>query len=282
MRILEPQSFINRNLDVRKKHRNKTIRTVFIAVVLLLFVGPFALLEFKPSNTAKNDTLSEVSLNETSVLSLRIFSGNEFRILQDNVLYFNTKKISTSPYITGNSEVDSRIRNIAESRGYKLKVIPTVSLVLVDGFLLHNEVNKPWISLRENAAANGLNMKIVSAYRSIEEQRVLFIERLLDLGISSNEIATGTVDSEVIKLLTTTSPPGYSKHHTGYTIDLQCSGWVFENFKNSPCYAWLSANNYEQAKTFGFIPSYPADADLQGPEPEAWEYIYVGTELLYN
>jgi len=95
-------------------------------------------------------------------------------------------------------------------------------------------------------------------------------------------VAAGAADDKVNTVLITSSIPGYSKHHTGYTLDLLCGGWEFENFKNSPCQKWIIADNYKVAKENGFIPSYPDGADIQGPDPEAWEYVWVGAERLYN
>jgi len=33
-------------------------------------------------------------------------------------------------------------------------------------------------------------------------------------------------------------------------------------------------------KRFGFIPSYPENSGKQGPEPEPWEYVWVGEDVL--
>src|SRR5690606_25521512 len=38
--------------------------------------------------------------------------------------------------------------------------------------------------------------------------------------------------------------------------------------------------NYANAKRFGFIPSYPPDGGKQGPEPEPWEFVWVGVEVI--
>ena len=38
----------------------------------------------------------------------------------------------------------------------------------------------------------------------------------------------------------------------------------------------MSADNYAAAKVFGFVPSYPVGATAIGPDPEPWEFTYVG------
>ena len=147
---------------------------------------------------------------------------------------------------------------------------------------MQEPVVQAWIDLQSVAASEGLQMSIVSAFRSVDTQRSLFLSRLAAQGVSINDVANGVADEAVNEVLVTSSIPGYSKHHTGYTIDIACAGFAFESFGQSPCFAWLSENNYEQAKKYGFIPSYPEDADMQGPDPEAWEYVYVGADLLRN
>ena len=130
--------------------------------------------------------------------------------------------------------------------------------------------------------SDGHNITVISGYRSVERQRSLFLSRLAATGATIKEVAAGTADEKVNQVLITSSIPGYSKHHTGYTVDLLCAGFAFEDFKNSTCNVWISDDNYKLAKQNGFIPSYPPLADSQGPDPEAWEYVYVGTDLLYE
>jgi D-alanyl-D-alanine carboxypeptidase len=72
------------------------------------------------------------------------------------------------------------------------------------------------------------------------------------------------------------APPGYSKHHTGYVIDLALPGQDHNAFGRSAAYQWLIADNYLVLKSFGFVPSYPEEGPPQGPNPEAWEYAFVG------
>ena len=40
------------------------------------------------------------------------------------------------------------------------------------------------------------------------------------------------------------------------------------------------ADNFYNAKRFGFIPSYPDDLNAQGPNPEPWEFVWVGVDLI--
>jgi LAS superfamily LD-carboxypeptidase LdcB len=51
-------------------------------------------------------------------------------------------------------------------------------------------------------------------------------------------------------------------------------------FEQSVCFGWLSKGNYKNAKSNGWIPSYPDGAKKQGPDPESWEYVWVGKQNL--
>lgn len=59
-------------------------------------------------------------------------------------------------------------------------------------------------------------------------------------------------------------------------MDFGCNSDNLVNFKTTSCFTWISKNNYENAKRFGIIPSYPSGASNQGPNPEEWEYVWVG------
>ena len=77
--------------------------------------------------------------------------------------------------------------------------------------------------------------------------------------------------------------PGYSWHHTGYAIDLREGIFELKQFIYSESYQWLIADNYRQARTHGWIPNYPPGIQNQGPDPEPWEFVWVGdVDLLWS
>jgi LAS superfamily LD-carboxypeptidase LdcB len=292
VRIVEPNHF-NQIKPIKKKR----FKLVFLPVIALVLIASFLYLQYKTdkplavqnsqqeiTNEASQDVgaVEDNTVIDTVKDTLIVFSDNEYKIFYDNLLLPNLLKVENPPVISGNDIADARIRKIAEDRGYRLRSSPSVELKTVEGYLLQEQIASSWKSLKAEAAAKGLNMSIVSGYRSVEDQRNLFLQRLSATGVSIESVASGKSDKEVDKVLVTTSIPGYSKHHTGYTIDILCSGYAFENFKNSPCNDWMIADNYAVAKENGFIPSYPPAADAQGPNPEAWEYVWVGTDLLYE
>lgn len=282
MRIIEPQ---------RKstKHRRSKKMSLFVLAVSLIVVGTVyiyaRLPEAKPSAQQQNSDVPYQSKPESEInpatARFKTFSGNDFLKLYESIAYPNTQFLQNPPEITGDNKVDERIRTIALSRGYVLRSVPVASIkrtgeprVTTDD-LLQEKAYKAWLSLKAAAKADGIPLQFNSGYRSIEMQRELFLERLNQTGVTYGQIAAGAADRQIIEILRQAALPGYSRHHTGYTIDLVCANGA-QSFEVTTCFKWLSDNNYLNAKKHGWIPSYPEGADNQGPEPEAWEYVWVG------
>lgn len=211
----------------------------------------------------------------------REFSSEAFRQLYERTVLPNTKNIEEEVQITGNLAADSVIRTAATSRGYVRQSVPERPLLEIDGFLLQEKAVQPWQELKTAAATAGVGIELLSAFRSPNDQRTLFTSYLAELGVNPIDIAGGRANKELDTILSRVALPGYSRHHTGYTVDLKCTSDQDVTFAQSHCNTWLSANNYEQPKLYGWIPSYPPGAGLQGPEPEPWEYVWVGAEALY-
>jgi len=294
MRIIEPPRLHPaKRFRAKKKMRHSKRLTL---IVLLLAVGSYAYIVFgqkvnleKPAVPVP-EILNVKTENQTEQKpkTLKIFKGEEFKKLYSSFVYPNTQPFVTAPDITGDEQADPRIRELAEARGYKLSAIPVASIVkigepgLTDDDLIQPNALIAWQEMKAAAKMESIPLQITSAYRSPEFQRELFLERLWATGVSYASIASGKADAKVNSVLERAAIPGYSRHHTGYTIDLACNGVGLEGFKTTICYKWLSKNNYENTKKFGWVPSYPEEAAQQGPEPEAWEYIWVGKSVLYE
>lgn len=195
------------------------------------------------------------------------------------------ERISEPPEITGNQAADDHIRQLAEERGYRLQSLPTAELTDVQGVSMQHEVVSAWRQLQDAARADGIYLGLVSAYRSVENQRLIFQTQLQERGISqqeraysSSQIAAGEADEVIDDILREYSPPGYSKHHTGYVIDITdtATDRPFEEFDQTEGFRWVSENEYANIRRFGFLPSYPVGGPPQGPDPEPWEYAWVG------
>lgn len=169
------------------------------------------------------------------------------------------------PEITGDATIDDAIRSRAEERGYRPRLEEPVGLVTVDGVLLEPGAAAAWVDLKRAAAAAGHHLSLIAGYRSPATQRSLFLSRFRGASLSG-------IDST----LRWTAPPGYSKHHSGRAIDITVRGIRAGRFGSTAAHDWLSDNGGRNARIHGFVASYPAGGPSQGPEPEPWEWVFVG------
>jgi LAS superfamily LD-carboxypeptidase LdcB len=218
----------------------------------------------------------------------KIFDASSFVDLFDKN---NIASGSQEFLITGNSAGDKRILELGKKRGYKLRpVIQENKLVKIDSQLLDPKIKDDFEKLKVAASQDGIQINIASGFRSLNQQKDLFLGRLsakilADSGspLLPEDLAAGRYDSSIEKILSSSSIPGYSKHHTGLTIDInQNDSSDLTTFGQTEAYKWISANNYFNAKKHGFIPSYPEGSKNVGPDPEPWEYVWVGVDALRN
>jgi len=101
-----------------------------------------------------------------------------------------------------------------------------------------------WAGMVDAAAGDGIQLLIVSGYRSFEYQA----------GLIRNKIESGQSVSDILRV---NAAPGYSEHHTGRAVDIASPGSrpLTEEFEGSAAFRWLMAN----ATGFGFSMTYPSD-----------------------
>ncbi len=114
--------------------------------------------------------------------------------------------------------------------------------------------------LLKAAARDDIDLKIVSAYRSFDEQVDLKGQFTQVYGEGAN---------------TFSADQGYSEHQLGTTVDLTIEevGGAYNSFADTEAYTWLQKNAYK----YGFILSYPEENGFYIYEP--WHWRFVGTEL---
>ena len=115
-----------------------------------------------------------------------------------------------------------------------------------------------WQRMQEAAAGAGIEIQVVSAFRSVDYQEGI-LRRKLEHGQSIEEI------------LSASAAPGYSEHHTGRALDLTTPGYAAleEEFEQSDAFRWLC----ESAADFGFRLSYPRD-NPHGVVYEPWHWAW--------
>ncbi len=212
---------------------------------------------------------------EETQFNFKQLSGPDFQNIFESMKYPKVEMLNSHTNITDNPVVDNRIRMLGENRGYKKRpsAIDGV-MVWTDGQRLQSEASQAWIQFRDQARKEGFNIVMTSGFRSPQEQRNMFVNSMAP-EYATKDFLDGKVDPELQRIMNIVSPPGYSRHHTGYTIDIAC---LDEStiFRQTSCYRWASANNFANVRQFGWIPSYPVGVNNQGPLPEEWEFVWVG------
>ncbi|MHA7281446.1 M15 family metallopeptidase [Arthrobacter sp. TMS2-4] len=116
------------------------------------------------------------------------------------------------------------------------------------------------------AAADGVNLTMVSGYRSFADQEATYAYWVGQYG--------GPAGADTVS-----ARPGYSEHQTGLAFDLaQADGacTLVRCFQDTPAGQWAAAN----AAEFGFILRYPLGFhEITGFSAESWHYRYVGTDV---
>ena len=117
-----------------------------------------------------------------------------------------------------------------------------------------------WARMVAAAVADGVELQLVSAFRSVERQAELIAAKV-------------EAGRELDEVLTANAPPGHSEHHTGCAVDVTTPGCAVleEVFEHTDAFRWLSAN----AHRFGFALSYPRD-NPEGYVYEPWHWSYRG------
>ncbi|MEP6939706.1 MAG: M15 family metallopeptidase [Rudaea sp.] len=117
---------------------------------------------------------------------------------------------------------------------------------------------RAWLRMRDAAAADAIQLQVVSAFRSVEYQ----------LGILKRKCERGQSIAEILRV---SAAPGYSEHHSGRALDLTTPGFAAleEDFERSPAFAWLRVH----ARRFGFRMSYPRE-NPHGIAYEPWHWCW--------
>ncbi len=278
VRIIEPQQLHRKS--IKKKRRPYGSILILVVIIGTLGYGLATLIAPKKinSNFENQKPVVNSAAEQPKKNTFRIFTNDQFVALYSSFAYPNSQDITTPPRITGNSNADSRIRQLAVARGYKLRSVPvSPPITMANGYILQQKAVQPLQDLIAAAAKQSLPITVTAAFRSVDEQRILFNDRLT---ASPAAISAGNADAAVIETLKATAPPGYSRHHNGFTVDIACGNVGLYGFLETPCFVWLSKDNFKNAKEFGWIPSYPDGINSVGPEPEPWEYVWVGRDAL--
>ncbi|HDZ13330.1 hypothetical protein LCGC14_0822750 [marine sediment metagenome] len=146
-----------------------------------------------------------------------------------------------------------------------------------DGYKLLKEVNDAFLAMKKEAYKAGIDLKVVSAFRSFERQRSIW-ERKFQNYTDDNDMEPLAAIDKIVEYSTI---PGTSRHHWGTDIDIVdgyrkvdgdvlvpskfAEGEPFADFKK-----WMDEN----ANTHGFYLVYTDTPGRRGFKYEPWHYSY--------
>ncbi|HRO31323.1 M15 family metallopeptidase, partial [Citricoccus sp.] len=132
-----------------------------------------------------------------------------------------------------------------------------------DGLTLRAEAATAAEALFAAAAADGVDLSLVSAYRSYSYQQGTYAGWVQQHGRAGADRISAR--------------PGHSEHQTGLAMDVGAADaacTLEQCFGDTPEGAWVARH----AAAHGWIVRYPAGAeDVTGYSPEPWHLRYVGT-----
>lgn len=120
------------------------------------------------------------------------------------------------------------------------------------------ETLSAWQRMCAAAADQGVELCLVSAFRSVDYQAAL-IRKKMQGGRTLEDI------------LRVNAAPGFSEHHTGRAVDIASPGTdvLEETFENTEAFRWLQAH----AGHHGFVMSYPR-GHLHAISYEPWHWCF--------
>ncbi|OUN87843.1 hypothetical protein B5G03_03460 [Gemmiger sp. An50] len=142
------------------------------------------------------------------------------------------------------------------------------------GYYLDSRAVEDFFAMEQAAQDAGLQLKIISGFRSTQRQQQLYdqeVQALLGQGLDQTtaEEQAQRVEQRAYE----------SDHNTGLAVDLVPQYSQTKDaatIVQTPEYQWLS----EHAAEYGFVLRYPEDKqEVTGVEFKPWHWRYVGKEL---
>ena len=131
--------------------------------------------------------------------------------------------------------------------------------------VLRKEALKVFERLIDHAQHDGVQIRIISAFRDAEYQSNLYARSIRRNGLFQNSVAK----------------PGHSEHQLGTVCDLtsnEINSGLSKSFETTIAYQWLKYH----AASYGIALSYPEHkVEVTGYIYEPWHYRYMGKDRWY-
>lgn len=184
-----------------------------------------------------------------------------------------TVKVTVTKATTSLPSGDWALKLVAPGYAIDQAYQNTIPLGTVGGKQIDQRIVAATQQMIAAAKADGVNLGVMSGYRTIQYQINLFnrhVQQRMAKGMTKEEAIADT------KLYV--AVPGESEHNLGLAIDFMSgtSADLEESFANTPQGKWLKAH----AADYGFILRYPKDKqNITKISFEPWHYRYVGVDV---
>lgn len=274
---------MEKTYDKKSLIKNIVIAIFFILSISYIVWGEYKLKlstdkieEFKLQNQVYDQKILDLqSISASSTDAFNDLYGTLTRVIEEEGFKNKTleEKVKTLDRLT---KIDSELlqkysKVFFLSENYKPSetqvILPEYTAYPKNEYRLHVDVMYFLVSMIEDAKREGIDLLVVSAYRSFETQTSLKAQ---------NKVIYGAKTSNKF-----VAEQGYSEHQLGTTVDFTNSNIKAANiaFDKTKEYMWLQNNAYK----YGFIISYPKGNQYYAYEP--WHWRFVGKDLakhIYN
>lgn len=159
----------------------------------------------------------------------------------------------------------------------------------VNNMYLRKETYDAFILMRQAAKIDGVDLKVASATRNFNYQKIIWNEKWAELDTKDEILNVEDARSDRFrrfqKILEFSSAPGTSRHHWGTDIDINKINPSYAgNFRDAnereEIYVWLVKN----ASQFGFCQTYtPKDVNRKtGYNEERWHWSYTPLSKIFT
>lgn len=145
-----------------------------------------------------------------------------------------------------------------------------------DTYQLRKEAHEAFLKMKESAAQAGIDIKVISSYRSFEHQNRIWTrkyKRFTTSGMSPLEAIKKIIEYSTI--------PGTSRHHWGTDLDIvdgkpkqPKNVLLTKHFEENGPYCTFKEWMDQNAASFGFYLVYTNDSERKGFKYEPWHYSY--------
>ncbi len=206
-------------------------KVLFLCVILIIFIFGVGLYVFKLQKQNNNIVIPELKIEQ---------SNKTEKLNADYLLVQIDKHHCLSADYTPSDLVSISNYNISTENNFKLRKVVINDLV----------------AMVASAKKDGIDLKVISAYRTYQDQKRTYNSWVSQLG----EKEAGRQSA----------PAGCSQHELGTAVDFN---ELSISFSNTPAGIWLSKNAWQ----YGWVISYPINSEnVTGYIYEPWHYRYIG------